>query len=296
MSRTIDRQEMRLVASRRSVSAHLADIWASRELLNQLVRRELKVRYKNSFLGFAWSLLNPAFLMLIYWIVFDFILQAGIPRFPVFLLSGLLIWNFFGASLSGGTVSITSNGYLVGKVRFPREILPLAVVGANFINFLLQGVVLLAVVAISRHLPDPAYFWLWIPALAVAVLLASAGAILLSSFNVYARDTQYLTDLGLLAWQWLTPIVYAWGFVADKLASHGWSTLITLVNPMTPIVICFQRALYGNGVTADRVLLPQWGPLGYLASLAVPLVVGAVLLVVAIRVFDRAEGNFAEVM
>src|SRR4051794_12859230 len=127
-------QEMRLVAPRRSVRQHVADLWAYRELLRQLVRRELKVKYKNSVLGFVWSLLNPAFTAAIYYLVFVVFLPNGVPSFHIWLLAGLLLWQFFSTALVGGTMSVTGNSFLVGKVRFPREVLPLAAVGAALVH------------------------------------------------------------------------------------------------------------------------------------------------------------------
>src|SRR5258705_4821599 len=122
MATTRSSTEMRRVAPTRSVRAHIAEVWEYRELLGQLIRKDLKVKYRDSTLGFAWSLLNPAFLMGIYYVVFQIFLKVGIPRFPIWLLSAMLIWNFFASSLAAGTNSITANNYLIGKVRFPREV------------------------------------------------------------------------------------------------------------------------------------------------------------------------------
>ena len=135
MSATID-PELRLVLPRRSVRQHLVDIWRYRELWLQLVRKELHVRYQKSVLGFAWSMLNPLFLLVVYSIVFG-ILGQSFSWFGIWLLAGILVWNFFATSLSTGTQAITANGYLVGKVNFPREVLPLASVGAAFVHLML---------------------------------------------------------------------------------------------------------------------------------------------------------------
>ena len=103
-----------------------------------LVRKELKVKYKDSSLGFFWSMLNPAMYLVVFYVVFQIILGSGIPFFAIYLLSGLLAWNLFSGSVTGATGSIVSNGSLVNKVYFPREILPLATVGANLVHFFLQ--------------------------------------------------------------------------------------------------------------------------------------------------------------
>ena len=146
---TISDHELHLVAPRQPVSAHLRDIWRFRELLRNLVRKELKVKYKNSVLGFAWSMLNPLFLLAVYTVVFN-ILGTAFDYFTIWLLIGILVWNLFSTSVVAGTTSISGNGYLVNKVRFPREVLPLASVGAALVHFFLQSLVLVVVLAVVR--------------------------------------------------------------------------------------------------------------------------------------------------
>jgi ABC-2 type transport system permease protein len=287
--------EMNVVAPRRTVVQSIAGIWRYRELLLNLVRKELKVRYKNSTLGFLWSMLNPAMYLVVFYVVFQLVLKAQIPYFPVFLLSGLLAWNLFSSSLAGATGSITGNASLVNKVWFPREILPLASIGANFVHFMLQGVVLVAALLVFRFDVDWGYLWLVVPAMVTLLLLTAAFAIFLAAANVYARDTQHLLELALLAWIWMTPIIYAWDLQASEIADRGRSPMLTLLNPMTSIVLAFQRGLYG--ITVDdtgRRLLPLESSLWYARNLAVVAVIAGALLVLAMRVFARAEGSFSE--
>jgi ABC-2 type transport system permease protein len=293
------------VAPRRSILGHIRDIWIYRELLNQLVRKELKVKYKNSTLGFAWSLLNPAFLMLIYWLVFDVFLNASQPKFPIWILSGLLIWNFFSGALVAGTNSVTGNSYLVGKVRFPREILPLSSVGAALVHFLLQTIVLLVAMLAFRIHFHFAALGLVIPALLVTVVLVAALAMLLSAVNVYARDTQHLLELVMLAWFWLTPILVPYSVIGKKFANKGLPHDLLLLNPLADVVIVMQRAFYGilsnttvdaNGKPVVNQFLPYNSLWWYARNLALVLVAASLIMVIAIKVFDRAEGNFAEVL
>ncbi|HEV7865110.1 MAG TPA: ABC transporter permease, partial [Acidimicrobiia bacterium] len=129
----------------------MKEIAAHRELLLNLVRLELKAKYKASALGFAWSLLNPAMYLVVFYIAFDVILGGGIPRFPIYLLSALLVWNFFTAALNTGTGSVVAGSGLVKKVWFPREVLPLASVGAALVHFFLQLGVLVAALVLLRH-------------------------------------------------------------------------------------------------------------------------------------------------
>jgi ABC-2 type transport system permease protein len=298
---TSAKTELRLAGERRSVAQHLRDVWAYRELLKQLVRKELKVKYKNSVLGFLWSLVNPLFILFIYWLVFQVYLNNPIRAFPVWLLSGLLAWNLFSGSLVAGTNSITGNAYLVGKVRFPREILPLASVGAGFIHFLLQTVALGLFMLIFTWAPDWQAMWLLVPAVLALVLLSGALAILLGAVNVYARDTSHLLELAITAWFWLTPILISYMQVATGLKDRfGIPEQVLLVNPMTSVVMVFQRVLYGHTSSVkDGVvtpLLPDVSLWIYFRNIGLILLAAVAVFVAAMKVFDRAEGNFAEVM
>ena len=182
-----------------------------------------------------------------------------------------------------------ANSGLVKKVWFPREILPLAATGAALVHFFLQSLVLIAALAILRHPVGWAYIPLLPLALFALVLLASALTLLLSAANVYLRDIQHFVELALLAWFWLTPIVYLY----TQLTKHFGGRNLPLLNPVTPIVLTFQRAffgLYGN----PPVLPPQVGVSWYFRNLLALTVAAGVLLVVAMRVFRRLEGNLAE--
>ncbi len=273
-------------------------IWVYRALLLSLVRKELSVKYKNSALGFAWSMLNPALTLVVYYIVFQIVFKNGIPQFAIFLLCGLVLWNFFSSALSGATTSVVANAGIVKKVAFPREVLPLASVGSSLVFLFLQAVVLIVALAIARDIPAFTYLPLLIPALVDLVLLASALAVFLAAVNVYYRDTQHLLEILLMAWFWATPVVYAYETLAVPLARHnlGWAFFI---NPVTAIVITFQRILYakvspvGAGGAVVKIL-PSSSPAWYLGQLGIVFVVSAVLFVLALIVFGRMEGNFAE--
>ncbi|MDQ1380442.1 MAG: type transport system permease protein, partial [Actinomycetota bacterium] len=131
-----------IVRPRMTARERLTRIIQRRELLVGMVRNELKIKYKNSVLGFAWSLLNPLLYLVVFYIAFTIILGSGIPAFPIWLLSGLLVWNLFSTGLGAATGSVVANSGLVKKVSFPREILPLAAVGSMLVHFFLQSGVL----------------------------------------------------------------------------------------------------------------------------------------------------------
>lgn len=292
--------ELRIVAPRRSIREHVRDVWRYRELLQQLIRKELQVRYQKSVLGFAWSMLNPLFLLVVYSIVFS-ILGTSFTWFSIWLLCGLLVWNFFSTALSTGTASIVGNGYLVGKVNFPREVLPLASIGAALIHLMFSIVFMIGVLLVTRFDVDWAYLWLTVPALLSVIVLASGLAILLSAANAYARDTAHLLELFLLAWFWLTPIVYPFQLLSDKLATGPLPAYLPLLNPVTPSIIAIQRGVYGTPLVTNadgtvQHLLPDLSQWWYLRNIGIAFAAACVLLAVAIKVFDRAEANFAEVI
>jgi ABC-2 type transport system permease protein len=274
------------------VRQRLRDIWRYRELLVGLVRKELKVKYKNSVLGFFWSMLNPALYLCVFYVVFQLVLKAGIPNFAIFLLSGLLVWNLFSTGLPGATGSIVGNAAIVKKVAFPREILAMAAVGASLVHFVLQAAVMVLALVAFQYPPSPGYLLLVPLALLALLLFTCALGVLLSAVNVYLRDTQHLLELTLLAWFWSTPIVYQYRLVADRLHENAW---IYRLNPVTPIVLTFQRAIYAKTDPAGAHILPRGvGPEWYAGQLLGVIAFSLVLFLVALHVFGRLEGNFAE--
>jgi ABC-2 type transport system permease protein len=295
-------QGARIVRPRTSVIDRFRRIVEYRELLVGMTRKELKVKYKNSILGFAWSLLNPLLYLVVFYIAFVKILGSGVPEFPIFLLSGLLVWNLFSTGLSAACLSVVSNAGLVKKVSFPREILPLAAIGSMLVHFFLQSLVLFAVILLLFRPVEWAYIPLLPLALLALLLLTAALGILLSAVNVYLRDTQHFLELALLAWFWVSPIVY--GFMTIDRRPGGWFKYTYLLNPVTPIILIFQRAIYAKldnprvapGLPGQKLnaILPHWPLSLYLGYLGYSFVVGAIVLAIAIHVFGRSEANFAE--
>lgn len=290
----------RIVSARSSVWEHIKAVWEFRELLVLLTRTELKVKYKNSALGFLWSMLNPALYLVVYYIVFQLILGSGIPNFAIFLLSGLLIWNLFSVALPGAAGSMVGSSAIVKKVSLPREILVLAPVGAGLIHFFLQTIVLLGALVLFQHNIGWEYVWLLPFALAVLLLFTSGLGIFLSAVNVYLRDTMHFLELLLLAWFWMTPIVYPFRLIADK---GGWAATLYKANPILWIVLPFQRAIYNepapttvtNGVTTTTNILPTGvGPWWYFERIAIVGVLSVIITLLAIKYFARVEGNIAE--
>lgn len=284
---------VRTISPQASLVGRLRDLVGYRELLANLVRMELRAKYKSSALGFVWSLLNPAMYMVVFYIAFNVILEGGIPRFPVYLLSGLLVWNFFTAALGAGTSSIVNGAGLVNKVWFPREILPLASMGAALVHFFLQLSVLVGALILFRHPVGWAHLALIPLALVALVLFTASLTLLLSAANVYLRDIAHFVELAILGWFWVTPVIYPFTLLVKQFDERAWPALI---NPITPIVLTFQRAFYGLYHKAGEapVLPPELDFVWYLRNLVVVTAVASLMLVGALRVFRRLEGNLAE--
>lgn len=283
------------MSARRSIGAQLREISRYRELITLLTRKELTVRYQHSLLGFTWSMIQPLFLLVVYTVVFA-ILGAGFERFAIWVLCGLLVWTLISTSLITATQSITSNASLVGKVKFPRAVLPLSSVSAACVHFALQSIAFAVVLLVTRHAVDWSYLWLLPIALATAILVCAALSLLLAPLNVYARDTMHLLELLVLGWFWVTPILYQYERAAGWFDRHGLGEWVLLANPATPIVITFQRAVYGTDHAGEIALLPTQGPLWYLGVLAITAGVWIVVLAGALWAFERADVHLAETL
>jgi ABC-2 type transport system permease protein len=192
---------------------------------------------------------------------------------------------------------VVNNAGIVKKVSFPREILALAAVGSACVFFLFQSVVMVIFMVMLNNPPDVAYLPLLVLALIAGVILASGLGILLSSVNVYLRDTQHLIEVVLTAWFWACPIVYPYWTIEKKLGPQG-LTWIYFLNPVTPLVLAFQRCLYAHPVVVIQgvvtQVLPTQGYLWYVVLVLIVLALSLVLFLVALAIFGRLEGNFAE--
>jgi ABC-2 type transport system permease protein len=277
------------------VRTRLRELWAYREILLNLVRKELKVKYTASVLGAVWSILNP----IVFLAVFSFVtrvLQNQIPDFPVFLLSGLLAWNLFSAALLQGSRSVIDNANLVKKVAFPREILPLSAIGVALVDFVIQSAVLLLYILVSGHGLGAAALVLYPLSILTVLVFTVALVFWVSALNVRYRDVGHLLNLGLLVWFWMTPIVYQAGLVQSYFTNRGTPGLwnVYLLNPLTPIVLGFQRALYGPPAQDGVQVLPNVSVAWNAGVLGIVLVASAALLFFTWRLFFRMSGDFAE--
>lgn len=267
----------------------VAEVVQYRELLGLLVRRELKSRYKDSTLGFFWSLMRPLSQLLIYYVALGKFLGAdrSIEDYAIFVFTGLTAWQLFSEIVQAGTASIVSNGGLVKKIYLPREVFPLSTIGSALFGFVIQLLILaFATVLVGRPPLDTDLLYL---PLGVAVLLlwSTAAAFLLSAVNVYLRDVQYLVEIAMMVLFWTTPTVYSWALVERTLQNHPWLLRLYDANPLTNVTLAFQRAIWVKG---DNTPAPQHLTL----TLFVLVGIGLVLVWVCQRVFSRLQANFAQ--
>jgi len=261
------------------------EVWQYRELVRNLVIRDLKVRYKNSLLGIAWSWLNPLLMMVVYTILFTVLLRnSDIPRYPVFLLSGLLAWNFFSDTVMQATGSIVGNAHLLKKVYFPPDVLPISLLLANLVNFLIALPLFFGLALLFGIRPTWAALLLPVTLL-IQVVFTLGVSFLLATLNVFFRDTQVILGVIMLAWFFLTPVFYTIKFVPEHITVLGVTVNAQLwlrrLNPMASIIASYRDLLY-------------WGVPTGLDFLLRTAATALVSLVTGYAVFTRYSHRFSE--
>jgi ABC-type polysaccharide/polyol phosphate export permease len=269
----------------------LAELSGSRELVVNLTLRELRGKYKRSFLGWGWSLINPLLTVAIYWLVFGVFLDitaptgdpSGLSSFVLFLVCGLLPFTFFQNCVEAAPEVLVSNGNLIKKVYFPREILVISAVNAMLMTFFIELGVLAALLLVAGNMVLP-----WIPVVIALVflemLLCLGVSLVLSVLNVYFRDTKHFTKIAMQLLFYATPIVYPIRFVPVESEIGGVTIPVRQIyelNPLVRMVGAYRDVLYD-------LRFPSWGDVGYFALWAVGLVAFGWWL------FHRLEGRIAE--
>ncbi len=280
------------------VMPKLRELWAYRELIRNLVLRDLRVRYKGSALGYLWTQLAPLLLMLVFWFVFSTFLPSGIGMFSIFLIVALLPWNYCAEAVSGGTRSIIDSANLIKKVFFPREVLPLVSVFSSMVNYILSLPMMFLVMIIVQLLYPPLvaegrlnFSWTiaYLPLLIIIQMLFLAGvSLFISALAVFFRDTVHLIGIFLQFWFFLTPIVYSLDIVN---ISEPVARIIRWVNPMASLVEFYREILYGNTVFVGQIPTPA--PPAPDSLLRV-LVTSLLVLAVGYWFFQRHSGQFGE--
>jgi lipopolysaccharide transport system permease protein len=263
----------------------LLDLWKYRHLLRMMVMRDLKTRYKNSVFGIAWSFLQPLGMMVVLTFAFSVINKgpSELPHFNVFILSGYLGWTFFSAAVVAGTGSVVYNSGLVKKVYFPRIVLPISVVLSNLANYLLALPMFFVVAIVSGH--PLSWTLLLLPfAILIQVIFSAGLAFILSTLNVFYRDTQFILDLVMLALFFITPI---WYDIRTAGTIHVFGQALDMavwlrrINPMASLVNIYQDLMYHGTPTG----IDFW--LRTAATAVVVFVIGYV-------VFQRYSPRFGE--
>lgn len=257
------------------VSEMLREQHDYRELLYQMTRRDLLLRYKQTVMGFGWAVFMPVINTILFSVVFMRVapIDVGVP-YPLFAYTGLLAWNFFASSLRFSVSSLTANINLVAKVYFPREIFPFSAVIVSAVDFAVGALLLVAMMVYYGIVPTSALLFLPV-VIAVQIVLTSAVALLLAMANLFYRDVKYLFEVVITVWMFATSVLYP----MDRVT--GWAGTLLRLNPMTPIVDAYRAVLL-------RGELPAMMPIAVTGVVSIALLASVWLL------FHRSEFQFAE--
>lgn len=257
---------------------HFRELYNYRSMLYNLVKRDLRGRYKGSILGFLWNFILPLTQIIVYIAVFTIVFRQNLEDYYIYLIVGMIPWTLFSESLSAGSGSVIDNAPLVSKIYFPRTIIPLSVILSKLVTFAISMTIVLTVIAVSGHGFEP-FALATLPIALIILLMFTVGATMFfAALDVYMRDIQYTVTVVLMVFIWLTPIMYSKAFIDNDL----FQTILSL-NPLTHLIGLFQDILY-------------WGELPSLGAWMLSLVIASVMLIVGYLVFNRLSKDFAEVI
>lgn len=258
-----------------SMLERVKEIYAYREMIFSLIKRDLKGRYKGSVMGFLWTFLNPLLQLAVYTMVFSTIMRAGIEDYYLFLFVALIPWIFFSTSLTGGASCILAQQDMVKKIYFPREVLPIAYVTSQFVNMLLSFLVIFLVLVLAGYsLLLEAVCCLPL-IMAVEYILALGFTMIMSAATVYIRDLEYILGILMMAWQFLTPVLYSIDQAPEEVRWIFW------INPMTYVTTAYRDILY-------------YGKMPQLETLIFAAVTGFVMLTAGWFSFHYFQRRFVE--
>ena len=252
----------------------LRELYNYREMLSNLVKKDLRTRYKGSVLGFLWTFVNPLFQLIVYTIVFSVILKSDIPKYYIHLFVALVPWLFFASALTSSASSIIGSKDLIKKIYFPRLIIPMSVVNGAFMNMIFSMIVVFAAlifsgIGISKYI-------LLLPIIMILEYLLALGlAFIVAALNVYFRDLEHILGIVTMSWMYATPILYGIDMVPENLRP------IFNLNPMTPIVAAFRSILYYK-------TMPDLSHMGMIFVWSIGFIV------VGYLTFQKLQKNFAE--
>lgn len=282
--------------SRPGVGGGLAEVFRTRFLLQLLVRKELKVRYRGSILGLLWSYVKPGMQFIVFYVALGVFLGLensprnpdGLPNYAIYLFSGIILINFFSEALGNASRSIVNNGGLIKKIYLPRELFPVASVWVSAVHFFPQLVILIGACVTAGWHPSALQIAAAAGGFVIVAMLATGLGLLFGALNVYFRDSENFVDMLLMVATWASPVMYAWTMVSEKLGGF-WFTVYQL-NPITVAVEAFHFAFWlpttDGSFQLPPHLLSVWLPFG--------LVVCAAILLLGQLTFRRLEGRFAQ--
>ena len=252
----------------------LKELYTYREMLFNLVKKDLRTRYKGSVLGFFWTFLNPLLQLIVYTFVFSVVMRAGIEKYYIYLFVALVPWIFFSTSLTSSSASIIGNKDLIKKIYFPRIIIPMAVVNGAFMNMLFTMIVVFVALIFSGI--GISWYIILLPIIMVLEYLLVLGlAFVISALNVYFRDLEHILGILTMAWMYATPILYDIDMVPQNLQP------LFKLNPMTPIVLAFRNILYYK-------TMPDLSHMGLI------LIWSIGFIVLGYFIFNKLQKGFAE--
>ncbi len=252
----------------------IKEVYLYRSMLWSLILSELRTRYRGSVLGFLWTFVNPLLMLIVYTLVFSLVMRIKLPHYSAFLFIGLLGWNMFAAAAQSSSSVVLRQASMVKKIYFPREILPLSVVGGSMFNYIFSLVILLPYLAVTGYFPS--VIWLYLPLILLVETIMTAGfSLIFSAVNVYFRDLEHMLGIFIMAWFYVTPVVYPITMIPHKYAQ------LFKLNPVTDIIVSFQDVLYYHQPM-------QWKMFFYGTIFSI------VLLVVGWQLFAKLSKRFAE--
>lgn len=257
---------------------YFKELYKFRELLLTLTLREIKVRYKQTALGASWAIFQPLSMMILFTIVFSYFLKVesqGVP-YPIFAFSALLPWTFFSASLSFGSLSVINNSNLVGKVYFPKETLPLASVGAAFLDFIVASIIFVAMMAYYDIAPSLNILLIF-PIIFVLIIFTIAISLFSACMVVIWRDIKFVIPLILQIWLFLVPVIYSSSKIPDKFR------FLYFLDPLAPLIEGFRNAALNTGRIDFK-------------SLIVATVLSILIFIASYIFFKRNERLFADII
>lgn len=253
------------------------ELYNYRQMIFSLVKRDLRGRYKGSVFGFLWTFLNPLLQLVVYTFVFSFLLKSEIENYYLFLFVALIPWLFFSTAITGGSGSVLHQSGMVTKIYFPREVLPISHVTSAFINMLYSFIVVFIVIIIARVPVSPVAL-LYLPVVMIVEYFLALGiTMLVSAITVYFRDLEFILSIFMMAWQYLTPVMYSVDIVPENLMK------IFMLNPMTPITIAYRDILY-------------YAKAPDLSTLLLAVGMSAVFMIIGFWAFGKLKKRFAEEM